>query len=109
MPDPAGDGLGCAGLDKDERVRVVSIYALKGRFQDLLRPAVGALYRLGVTANTVTVAAAPVSCTTLFTNASSSRHFAQPVPRIWINISGLLRLFLAAAVDLAGDDVADFA
>jgi len=58
LPDPAGDGLGCAGLDKDERVRVVSIYALKGRFQDLLRPAVRGLYRLGITANTVTVAAA---------------------------------------------------
>lgn len=40
---------------------IVSIYALKGRFQALLRPAVGALYRAGVTANAVTVAAALVS------------------------------------------------
>ena len=39
----------------------MSIYALKGRFQDLLRPAVHGLYRMGITANTVTVAAAVVS------------------------------------------------
>ncbi|EKT4088137.1 CDP-alcohol phosphatidyltransferase family protein [Stenotrophomonas maltophilia] len=39
----------------------MSIYALKGRFQDLLRPAVRGLYRMGITANTVTVAAAVVS------------------------------------------------
>ncbi|MCC7634297.1 CDP-alcohol phosphatidyltransferase family protein [Stenotrophomonas rhizophila] len=39
----------------------MSIYALKGRFQDLLRPGVRGLYRAGVTANTVTVAAALVS------------------------------------------------
>ena len=39
----------------------MSIYALKGRFQNLLRPAVGALYRAGVSANSVTVAAALVS------------------------------------------------
>lgn len=39
----------------------MSIYALKGRFQALLRPAVGALFRAGVTANTVTVGAALVS------------------------------------------------
>ncbi len=39
----------------------MSIYALKGKFQALLRPAVGALFRAGVTANTVTVAAAVVS------------------------------------------------
>ncbi|HEL3864255.1 TPA: CDP-alcohol phosphatidyltransferase family protein [Stenotrophomonas maltophilia] len=39
----------------------MSIYALKGRFQDLLRPAVGGLHRAGITANVVTVAAAVVS------------------------------------------------
>lgn len=39
----------------------MSIYALKGRFQDLLRPGVRGLYRMGITANTVTVAAAVVS------------------------------------------------
>ncbi|WP_422509741.1 CDP-alcohol phosphatidyltransferase family protein [Stenotrophomonas sp. GZD-301] len=40
---------------------MVSIYALKGRFQALLRPAVAGLYRAGVTANAVTLAAALVS------------------------------------------------
>ncbi len=39
----------------------MSIYALKGRFQDLLRPGVRGLYRAGITANTVTVLAAGVS------------------------------------------------
>lgn len=39
----------------------MSIYALKGRFQDLLRPGVRGLYRAGITANTVTVLAAVVS------------------------------------------------
>lgn len=39
----------------------MSIYALKGRFQDLLRPAVRGLHGMGVTANAVTVAAAVVS------------------------------------------------
>ena len=36
----------------------MTIYALKPRFQALLRPIAGALYRLGVTANMVTVGAA---------------------------------------------------
>lgn len=36
----------------------VTFYALKPRFQDLLRPVVAPLPRLGVTANVVTVAAA---------------------------------------------------
>ncbi|MBN6152604.1 CDP-alcohol phosphatidyltransferase family protein [Xanthomonas sp. AmX2] len=40
---------------------MVSIYALKGRFQGLLRPGVRRLHGLGVTANQVTVAAAAVS------------------------------------------------
>lgn len=39
----------------------LSIYALKPRFQALLRPLAGALARAGVTANQVTVAAAVVS------------------------------------------------
>lgn len=39
----------------------MSIYALKGRFQDLLRPGVRGLHRTGVTANAVTVFAAVVS------------------------------------------------
>ncbi|MBB4593977.1 CDP-alcohol phosphatidyltransferase family protein [Xanthomonas cannabis] len=40
---------------------MASIYALKGRFQALLRPMVGALYRGGITANQVTLGAAVVS------------------------------------------------
>lgn len=39
----------------------MSIYALKGRFQELLRPCVRWLHRRGVTANQVTVLAALVS------------------------------------------------
>lgn len=39
----------------------MSIYALKGRFQALLRPAVGRLHGAGATANQVTVTAALVS------------------------------------------------
>lgn len=39
----------------------MSIYALKPRFQALLRPLAGALYRAGVTANQVTVAACAAS------------------------------------------------
>lgn len=39
----------------------MSIYALKPRFQALLRPLVGTLYRAGITANQVTVAACVVS------------------------------------------------
>jgi CDP-diacylglycerol---glycerol-3-phosphate 3-phosphatidyltransferase len=39
----------------------LSIYALKPRFQALLRPLVGMLYRAGVTANQVTIAACVVS------------------------------------------------
>jgi len=39
----------------------VSIYALKPRFQALLRPLVGTLYRIGITANQVTIAACILS------------------------------------------------
>lgn len=39
----------------------MSIYTLKPRFQALLRPVAGALFRLGVTANQVTIAACVVS------------------------------------------------
>ncbi len=45
----------------DRRERALSTYALKPRFQALLRPVTGALARAGVTANQVTVAAAVVS------------------------------------------------
>ena len=44
----------------------MSIYALKGRFQDLLRPGVRALARGGVTANQVTLLAALVSLLVAF-------------------------------------------
>ena len=40
---------------------MASIYALKGRFQALLRPMVDALFRGGITANQVTLTAAAVS------------------------------------------------
>ncbi|MEA5123667.1 CDP-alcohol phosphatidyltransferase family protein [Xanthomonas floridensis] len=40
---------------------MASIYALKGRFQALLRPMVGALHRGSITANQVTLTAAAVS------------------------------------------------
>ena len=39
----------------------MSIYALKPKFQNLLRPLVRALYNRGVTANQVTLAACAVS------------------------------------------------
>ncbi|MGO1541257.1 MAG: CDP-alcohol phosphatidyltransferase family protein [Luteimonas sp.] len=39
----------------------MSIYALKGRFQDLLRPCVRVLHEAGITANQVTLAAAALS------------------------------------------------
>jgi CDP-diacylglycerol--glycerol-3-phosphate 3-phosphatidyltransferase len=39
----------------------MTIYALKPKFQALLRPLVGGLHRLGVTANQVTVAACAIS------------------------------------------------
>ena len=39
----------------------MSIYALKPRFQQLLRPAVRALHRRGISANQVTLAACAVS------------------------------------------------
>jgi CDP-diacylglycerol--glycerol-3-phosphate 3-phosphatidyltransferase len=41
--------------------KAMSIYALKPRFQALLRPVAGALYRVGVTANQVTVLACAIS------------------------------------------------
>ena len=44
----------------------MSIYALKGRFRDLLRPCVRLLARVGVTANQVTLLAALVSLVVAF-------------------------------------------
>ena len=41
---------------------MISIYQLKPRFQALLRPFVGRLDRMGITANTVTLLAMVISC-----------------------------------------------
>lgn len=72
----------------------MSIYALKGRFQDLLRPAVRTLYRTGVTANTVTVAAAVVS---LLVAAGVWRCApAQPLVYLALPLWMLLRMALNA-------------
>lgn len=53
----------------------MSIYALKSRFQDLLRPGVRLLHRGGVTANQVTLAACVVSI--------ALGAFLIRAPRIW--------------------------
>ncbi|HIE5096988.1 CDP-alcohol phosphatidyltransferase family protein [Stenotrophomonas maltophilia] len=72
----------------------MSIYALKGRFQDLLRPAVRGLYRMGVTANAVTVAAAVVS---LLVAAGVWRCApAQPLLYLALPLWMLLRMALNA-------------
>lgn len=53
--------LDCAALHPPAEGIALSIYALKPKFQALLRPLTTALARAGVTANQVTVAAAVVS------------------------------------------------
>ena len=53
---------------------MVSIYQLKPAFQNLLRPGVERLYRRGVTANQVTLAAAGVSVVLGVLLASLSQH-----------------------------------
>ena len=72
----------------------MSIYALKGRFQALLRPAVGRLYRAGVTANAVTVAAALVSLAV----AAAVYIWAPAHPLAYLALPGwmLLRMALNA-------------
>ena len=78
----------------DLQARIVSIYALKGRFQNLLRPGVGALYRMGVSANGVTVAAALVS---LLVAWALWRHGpAQPLLYLALPLWMLLRMALNA-------------
>lgn len=72
----------------------MSIYALKGRFQDLLRPAVHGLYRMGVTANAVTVAAAVVSL--LVAAAVWYCAPAQPLLYLALPLWMLLRMALNA-------------
>ncbi len=72
----------------------MSIYALKGRFQDLLRPAVRGLYRTGITANAVTVAAAVVSL--LVAGAVWCCAPAQPLLYLLLPLWMLLRMALNA-------------
>lgn len=100
----------------------MSIYALKPRFQALLRPLVGTLYRAGVTANQVTVAACVVSVMLgawLAWNAQTAWFVLVPVwlaVRMALNaIDGMLaREFgqasrLGACLNELGDVVADSA
>lgn len=100
----------------------MSIYALKPRFQALLRPLVGTLYRAGVTANQVTVAACVVSVMLgawLAWNAQTAWFVLVPVwlaARMALNaIDGMLaREFgqasrLGAYLNELGDVVADSA
>lgn len=100
----------------------MSIYALKPRFQALLRPLVGTLYRAGVTANQVTVAACVVSVMLgawLAWNAETAWFVLVPVwlaVRMALNaIDGMLaREFgqasrLGAYLNELGDVVADSA
>ncbi len=72
----------------------MSIYALKGRFQDLLRPGVRGLYRAGITANTVTVLAAGVSLLV----AAAVWRWAPPHPLLYLALPlwMLLRMALNA-------------
>ncbi|MGS1321051.1 CDP-alcohol phosphatidyltransferase family protein [Stenotrophomonas geniculata] len=72
----------------------MSIYALKGRFQDLLRPAVRGLFRMGITANTVTVVAAVVSL--LVAAAVWCCAPAQPLLYLLLPLWMLLRMALNA-------------
>ncbi len=55
---------------------MISIYQLKPRFQNLLRPAVQRLYDKGVTANQVTLAACAVSLLVGAIVALSVPHYA---------------------------------
>ncbi|WP_345776354.1 CDP-alcohol phosphatidyltransferase family protein [Luteimonas salinisoli] len=72
----------------------MSIYALKGRFQALLRPLVGALHRAGATANQVTVAALALSLA-----VAALVHLRAPEqPLLYVLLPGwmLLRMALNA-------------
>ncbi|MCI2246789.1 CDP-alcohol phosphatidyltransferase family protein [Xanthomonas sp. PPL568] len=72
----------------------MSIYALKGRFQDLLRPGVRVLYRRGVTANQVTVAAALLSL--LLAAVVYAQGATQPLWYALLPVWMLLRMALNA-------------
>ncbi len=72
----------------------MSIYALKGRFQGLLRPAVRALHGAGITANQVTLAAAALSLLV----AAAVFALAPGQPLLYLLLPGwmLLRMALNA-------------
>lgn len=72
----------------------MSIYLLKGRFQDLLRPGVRLLARAGVTANQVTLAAAALSL--LVALLVSSAAPARPLLYLLLPVWMLLRMALNA-------------
>ena len=73
----------------------LSLYQLKPRFQDLLRPFVSRLYRLGVTANQVTVCACAVSL------AIGGFLYVAPLPAGWF---ALLPLWLLLRMALNAID-----
>lgn len=66
-----------------------SIYALKPRFQNLLRPLVNALFRLGITANQITLA------TVLLSIATGLAIFHNPTPRTLLLLPAVLFLRMA--------------
>jgi CDP-diacylglycerol--glycerol-3-phosphate 3-phosphatidyltransferase len=70
---------------------VTSIYALKGRFQALLRPLVRWLHSRGATANQVTVAAALLS----FAVAAAVAAFAPARPALFLLLPGWMFLRMA--------------
>ena len=102
---------------------MVSVYDLKPRFQNLLRPLCAALARAGVTANQVTVAAAAISvalgCAIAATGGAAWALFLLPpvlLVRMALNaIDGMLaREFamksrLGAVLNELGDVVSDVA
>jgi CDP-diacylglycerol--glycerol-3-phosphate 3-phosphatidyltransferase len=102
---------------------LVSVYDLKPRFQNLLRPLCAALARAGVTANQVTVAAAAISvalgCAIAATGGAAWALFLLPpvlLVRMALNaIDGMLaREFamksrLGAVLNELGDVVSDVA
>jgi CDP-diacylglycerol--glycerol-3-phosphate 3-phosphatidyltransferase len=71
----------------------MTLYALKPRFQALLRPAAASLARAGVTANQVTLAAAALS---VALGATSSRRFPARAPSCWCPAWLVLRMALNA-------------
>jgi CDP-diacylglycerol--glycerol-3-phosphate 3-phosphatidyltransferase len=71
----------------------LSIYALKPRFQALLRPLAAALARGGVTANQVTVAAAAIS---LVLGAYVAWRAPDTAPFLWIPVWMFVRMAMNA-------------